>query len=47
MTTNLTKLKYTLRIKSKYIADSFEAQQKLDDDLLKQFKVKHLESEEI
>ena len=41
-------LKYTLRIKSKYIVDTFEAKEKLDDDLIKsfekQFKVKHLGS---
>ncbi len=44
-------LKYTLRIKSKYIADSFEAKEKLDNDLIKsfekQFKVKHLGRTEI
>ena len=41
-------LKYTLRIKSSYIVDSFEAKQKLDENLIKsfekQFKVKHLGS---
>ena len=46
-----SELKYTLRIKSKYIADSFEAKEKLDNDLIKsfekQFKVKHLGSGEI
>ena len=44
-------LKYNLRIKSKYIADSFEAKEKLDDELLKsfekQFNVKHLGRTEI
>ena len=44
-------LKYTLRIKSKYIVDSFESKEKLEDDLIKsfekQFKVKYLGSEEI
>ena len=43
-------LKYTLSIKSKYIVDTFEAKEKLDDDLIKsfekQFKVKHLGSKE-
>lgn len=44
-------LKYTLRIKSKYIVESFEAKEKLDDDLIKsfekQFNVKHLGKEDI